>query len=145
MSGFSAIHDANRICNLIPQRPPIVLVDALLDFDQNALTASFTPSDTTLFVRDGLFTEPGIIEHMAQSVALHTGYACSLKGIEAPTGYIGSIGRCEIFNLPQIGDSLVSHVRILQEFAGITLVEIETFCAETPIASAQMKTVIAHD
>lgn len=145
MSGFSAIHDPVRIGNLIPQRAPIVLVDALLDFRADALRSSFTPSDQTIFAKDGFFTEPGIVEHMAQSVALHTGYAYFLKGIPAPTGYIGSIGRCEIFQLPPTNASLTSEVRILQEFAGVTLVEIETQHNGIRIASAQMKTVIAND
>ena len=39
------------------------------------------------------FVESGIIEHMAQSVALHTGYQFYLRKEQAPTGYIGSIKR----------------------------------------------------
>ncbi len=145
MSGFLAIHDPVRIGNLIPQRAPIVLVDALLDFSAQTLRSSFTPSDQTIFVKNGQFTEPGIVEHMAQSVALHTGYAYFLKGIPAPTGYIGSIGRCEIFGLPSTNRPLTSQVRIVQEFGGVTLVEIETHSNGVRIASAQMKTVIAND
>lgn len=145
MSGFSAIHDPVLIGNLIPQRSPIVLVDGLLDFSTDALRSSFTPSDQTIFAKAGWFTEPGIVEHMAQSVALHTGYAYFLKGIPAPTGYIGSIARCEIFQLPRTNTPIASEVRILQEFAGVTLVEIETHSDGIRIASAQMKTVIAND
>jgi len=145
MSGFSPIYDAVRIGNLIPQRAPIVLVDALLDFSAQALMSSFTPSDRTIFSKDGKFTEPGIVEHMAQSVALHTGYAYFLKGIPSPTGYIGSINRCEIFALPSTNAPLTSEVRILQEFGGITLVEIDTHSNGVRIASAQMKTVIVND
>ena len=80
---------------------------------------------------------------MAQSVALHTGYQFFLKNEIAPTGYIGSIKDIEIKKLPQINNTIQSNITILQEFGGITLVDIVTFLNNEEIASGQMKTVLA--
>ena len=87
--------------------------------------------------------ESGLLEHMAQSVAAHTGYGYYIRGEQAPTGYIGSIQKAELYRLPSVGEVLTSRVEIVQEFMGVTLVHIETYIAEECISSAQMKTVIA--
>ena len=80
---------------------------------------------------------------MAQSVALHTGYQFYLKQEPAPTGYIGSIKEIKINTLPKLGDEIQTTVTILQEFAGITLVDIVTTLEDQQIANGQMKTILA--
>jgi len=80
---------------------------------------------------------------MAQSVALHTGYQYYLIQEPAPTGYIGSIKDIEIKILPKLHDEIQTTVSILQEFGGITLVDIVTKLNNIEIATGQMKTVLA--
>jgi predicted hotdog family 3-hydroxylacyl-ACP dehydratase len=128
---------------LIPQKAPFVMVDKLLKFEESALTAGLTIPADNIFVQDGVFLESGIVEHMAQSVALYTGYQYYLKNEPAPTGYIGSIKDVEILELPQTGDDIVTDVSVLQEFMGITLVNIITKKNDIVIAKSQMKTVLA--
>jgi len=140
---MEAILDKTFVESLIPQKTPFVMVDKLLYFAENAITAGLTIPAGNIFVKDGRFTEPGIIEHMAQSVALYTGYQFYLKQEPAPTGYIGSIKEVTVLNLPFTGDELITEVNVLQEFMGITLVDIVTRCNDTEIAKSQMKTVLA--
>jgi len=66
-----------------------------------------------------------------------------LKNEPAPTGYIGSIKDIEIRQLPKLGDEIQTTVSILQEFAGVTLVDAVTKLNDIVIASGQMKTVLA--
>lgn len=129
--------------SLIPQKFPFVMVSQLLEYSPEKLIAAFIPSNSNIFVTNEVFQEGGLIEHMAQSVALHTGYQYFLKNEPAPTGYIGSIKSIDIFNLPKVGETIETHVFILQEFGGITLVDIQSFCNGIEIAKGQMKTVIA--
>jgi 3-hydroxyacyl-[acyl-carrier-protein] dehydratase len=131
------------IADLLPQKYPFVMVDTLVQYTNTTLHAAYTVPEGALFVQDGFFLEAGIVEHMAQSVALHTGYSYFLREEAAPTGYIGAINKVEISFLPKIGEVLESKVEILQEFLGITLVDIKTFVRGEFLASAQMKTVIA--
>lgn len=119
------------------------MVDALYVFEENALTAGLTVSDDNIFTENGKFKEPGIVEHMAQSVALYTGYQYHLKKEQAPTGYIGSIKEVSITRLPETGEKLITSVSVLQEFMGITLVDIVTSVNDEQIAKSQMKTVLA--
>lgn len=129
--------------SIIPQKAPFVMVDTLFAFTSYNIVAGFTIQSSNIFVEAGRFTESGIVEHMAQSVALYTGYQYYLKNEPAPTGYIGSIKDVVVLSLPPAGGELITTATILQEFMGITLVDIVTKCNSIQIASAQMKTVVA--
>lgn len=129
--------------NLIPQKKPFVMVDKLIDFSENYISAGLKIQKENIFVNKDIFQESGIIEHMAQTVALYTGYQYFLKKMPAPTGYIGSIKSVEISHLPKTGDEIETKVKVLQEFAGVTLVDISTFLNGNLLAVSQMKTIIA--
>jgi predicted hotdog family 3-hydroxylacyl-ACP dehydratase len=129
--------------NLLPQKFPFVMVDKMYSFTENSLVSGLKIKDDNIFSDHTFFLEAGLIEHMAQSVALHTGYDFFLKNEKAPTGYIGSIKEIQIKKLPKINDTIQSTVTIIQEFAGITLVDIVTTLNNEEIANGQMKTVLA--
>lgn len=134
-----------NIENLIPQKSPFVMVDALLGFSNTHVISSFKISESNILFKNQTLSEAGLIENMAQTVALHTGYDFFLKGEPAPTGYIGSIKDVQIATLPQLNDIINTEARILQEFMGVTLVEITVSNAKKEtIASSTMKTVIAN-
>ncbi len=138
-----ALYEKDFVESLIPQKFPFVMVDKLYKYTETTLIAGLEIKADNIFCKDGIFLEPGLIEHMAQSVALHTGYQFHLKKEAAPTGYIGSISGIAIAQLPKLGDEIQTTVNILQEFAGITMVEITTTLNGEIVASGQMKTVLA--
>ena len=137
------ITDKAFVEQLIPQKFPFVMIDKLLVFSENEITAGLTVTSENIFVSDSCFQESGLIEHMAQSVALYTGYQFYLKQEPAPTGYIGSIKSIEILQLPKTGSEIETTVNVLHEFMGVTLVEIISKVNNVEIARGQMKTVLA--
>lgn len=134
--------DQHFLESLIPQRFPFVMVNELSEYSENRLISGFKISEENIFVHDGVFQASGLIEHQAQSVALHTGYKFYLLGKDAPTGYIGAIKSFEAEVLPKAGDHLISEVEILSEVMGVTLVNIITKVNDITIAQSQMKTVV---
>ena len=138
-----ALLEKEMVENLLPQKFPFVMVDAMHSYTETSLVSGLKIQQDNIFVKNDIFLEAGLIEHMAQSVALHTGYQYFLRNEIAPTGYIGSIKEIEIKKLPQLNDNIQSEVTILQEFAGITLVNIVTTINNEEIANGQMKTVLA--
>jgi predicted hotdog family 3-hydroxylacyl-ACP dehydratase len=133
------------ISQLIPQKTPFVMVDTLLDFSSNHVVSSFKVVENNLFLKNNILLESGLIENMAQTVALHTGYDFFLKNETAPTGYIGSIKKIDILKLPLLNDIITTKVDILHEFNGVTMVAVKVFNAvNEEIASGEMKTVIAN-
>jgi len=140
---MESIIEKSLVQDLLPQKAPMTMADKLLLFEENHLVAGLTVTADNIFVQDGQLSESGIIEHMAQSVALYTSYGYHIKSKKAPEGYIGSIKEVTIIKLPAIGDSLVTEVDVLQEFMGITLVNIVTRVNDEVVAKSQMKTVLA--
>ncbi|HSP40457.1 MAG TPA: hypothetical protein VLN46_03415 [Gillisia sp.] len=137
------IIDSARILSLIPQKPPFVMVDALFEYtDLTGITGFIIPEDNIL-VKEDVFSEPGIIEHMAQSMSLHRGYQGFLGGLDKPkTGFIGVIKSVEIFELPKAGTRLRTYVEILHEVMNVTSVSARTEDENgTVLAVSEMKTV----
>src|SRR5690606_4404299 len=132
-----------KLLSLLPQRAPIVMVSSLESYGDNGLVSTFVVREGNMFVDGEKLVESGLLEHMAQSVALHTGCSYFLKGENAPVGYIGSMQNVEIHGLPRIGEKVFCAITILQEYMRVTLVEIETKLEDNIIACARMKTVIA--
>lgn len=132
-----------EILKMIPQRFPIVLVDSLYEYSSLSVKTGLLVSKDSLFVLEDVLQESGLLEHMAQSVALHTGYDYCVRNEKSPTGYIGSIQKVELYRMPRIGELIQTDVLIVQEFMGVTLVEIVSRVQQETIGVAQMKTVIA--
>lgn len=137
------ISNKEILLHCIPQRDPFVMVDALLSYTDTEVVAGLTTCTSGLFVKENKLQESGLIEHMAQTVALHTGFGYFIKKQEAPTGYIGSITNLSIHRLPLIDEKVQTKAVILHEFSGVTLVNIESTINGEIIAEGQMKTVIA--
>ncbi|ASW75636.1 FabZ [Chryseobacterium piperi] len=136
------ISDKDFIESLIPQRHPFVMVHELTEYSESHLVSGFIIKQENIFVQNGTFQASGLIEHQAQSVALHTGYKYYLLGKEAPTGYIGAIKSFDAEMLPKVGDLLKTEVTILNEVMGVTLVNCITKLNDVVIANSQMKTVV---
>ncbi|NPA08415.1 MAG: hypothetical protein GXO46_05465 [Chlorobi bacterium] len=134
--------DQDFVESLIPQRFPFVMVNSILEYSESHLISGFEIKEDNIFVQNGIFQASGLIEHQAQSVALHTGYKFYLLGKEAPTGYIGAIKTFEALRLPELGQKLTSEVSIINEMMGVTLVDIVTKLNDEVIAKSQMKTVV---
>lgn len=138
------IQEKGFIEGLIPQKDPFVMVDKLFHFSEKKIISGFTIPSTNLFVDKGCFMAAGLIEHMAQSVALYTGYQYYLKKEAPPTGYIGAIKSATILKLPKLGQELITTATILHEILGVTLVEVQVTYKGAIIATCEMKTVLAN-
>ena len=140
---MNTVFEKDFVENLLPQKFPFVMVDKMYSYTETALVSGLKIQSNNIFFQNQNLVESGLIEHMAQTVALHTGYQFFLKKEPAPTGYIGSIKDIEIKKLPKLNDEIQTTVSILQEFGGITLVDVVTTLNNEEIATGQMKTVLA--
>ncbi|HLV23281.1 MAG TPA: hypothetical protein VKY36_00695 [Moheibacter sp.] len=140
------ISSEESIIKLIPQRNPFVLVDSIYEHGDDEILSGFRiPRNHILVDSLGNFSEAGIIEHFAQSIALHQGYDFYLKNEPAPVGYIGSIKNIEIHQLPKAGQEIKTRIKILQQILGVTMVRGEVYLDNSVIANGEMRTIIARD
>lgn len=127
---------------LIPQRPPIVMVDTFYEADATSATTGLTILTNNIFCLDGHLQEPGLIEHVAQSAAAFAGYAPYTQGEAPKLGFIGEVKKFKINRLPQVGEHLRTSLKVLGEAAGVTLIAAETRVEDECVATCQMKIFI---
>ena len=100
------MYRAEQLYQLIPQRPPIVMVDVVWSATETEAETGLTVTADNIFVRNGHFREPGLIEHIAQSAAAFAGCGTFLRGEEPKLGFIGEIKDCVLNMLPEVGTQL---------------------------------------
>lgn len=135
----------SEVVELIPQRAPMVMVDTLYECSPSGAVTGLTVRDDSMFCRDGLLLPPGIVEHMAQSVALMSGYEGRVNRRPAVTGYIGSVKNLKVHFLPATGERLTCTVRITHAVGNILAVQGTVRCCGKDVASCEMKVVEQPD
>ncbi|HJD75662.1 MAG TPA: hydroxymyristoyl-ACP dehydratase [Bacteroides reticulotermitis] len=140
-----AIIQGVEILNLIPQRPPIVMVDSFFGIEENHSYSGLTVTADNLFCEAGKLQETGIIEHIAQSAAARIGFIYTQQGEKVPLGFIGSVDKLKIYNLPETGMNLFTEITVIQEVFDITLISAQVKVEEEIIAECRMKIFIKKE
>jgi len=141
----------DAVSALIPQKPPIEMVDTLWQNDDTTTISGFTIQASNIFCENGVFTEPGIIENIAQTAALRAGFTISLLAKDGtltgppPVGYIAAIKNLNIHQLPKVGSVLKTEIFIKQIIFDITLIDAKTTCNDELIATCEMKIFLKKD
>ena len=140
-----AIIHGEGILGLIPQRPPIVMVDSFFGIEENCSYSGLTVTSDNIFYEAGKLQEPGIIEHIAQSAAARIGFIYTRQGEKVLLGFIGSVDKLKIYNLPEVGIKLFTEITVVQEVFDITLVSAQVKAGEELIAECRMKIFIKKE
>ncbi len=135
-------NNAPDILSFIPQRPPFVMVDEILEVGESGIRSKFLIQTEKLFVEDGYLKEPGLVENIAQTAAARAGYIAKLKKKPVHVGYIGSIKNLQVFFLPKTGDELITEIAIEQQIFTVTLITGKIFCGDKIVAQCEMKIFI---
>lgn len=135
------MYTGEAIKKLIPQRDPIIMVDALVKVEGKVGNTTLLVRENNFFVEDGdrMMAEPGLIEHIAQSASAYVGYQYVERGEVAPIGYIGEVKKFHCYRRPRIGELLETTVTMGTEVNGITIVEGEVRVGDEVVADTQMK------
>lgn len=133
------IAQGEQILNLIPQRPPMVMIDKFFSALDGCSLTGLTVKDDNIFVKDGVLREPGLIENIAQSAAAGVGYVFSNSGKPIPLGFIGAVKNLKVYSLPVVGDELITDVKIEHEVFDITMISSRIKCNDALVAECEMK------
>lgn len=139
------ITDAALIKNLLPHREPMLMVDGLYYFDGIKCVAQLTILESNIFVENNSFSETGLIEHMAQSAALMTGYKYENQNLPVKEGFIASIKNLKINNLLHVNDIISTEVKITYEIANMTNVTLVSKRKNKIFATAEMTLVLKEN
>lgn len=131
------------IHELLPQQEPFVMISSLVRFDMQTTVTETVISADNLFVEDGVFTAPGIVENIAQTCAARIGYVNKYilkKGIQL--GFIGAIRDLKVKDLPKVGDTITTTISVIDSVFGMTLVDAVVLNNGAEVVSAQMKIAV---
>lgn len=135
---------------LIPQMPPMVMVDGLIAHNETASVSCFEIKPGNIFVSNGYLRFPGLIENIAQTCALRSGFAFSEAAKNAqgepaqpPVGFIGEVKNAMIYRLPKVGEVLHTKIDLLHTVFTASIVKGEVTVNGEAIASCEMKIFVA--
>ena len=116
---------ANRtdILQYIPQRNPIVMGHELLEANDDYVITQFAIEPDNVFLTSGSFAEPGMVENIAQTAAVHVGYQCTLKKLPIPIGYIAAVKDLKVMSLPKQNSTITTSVKVINKVLDITVVQ----------------------
>ena len=128
------------ILELLPQRPPFVMVDNLTDYSETQSTCCLTVRADNVFFEKGCLTAPGLIEHIAQTCAARLGYYnCYILKTGVRLGFIGEVKDLCILRLPREGELIETTITVVQEIFDVTLVTAEVRVGTEVIATTRLK------
>ena len=127
------------IQTLLPQRPPMVMVDRLLHCDPVVTETEFTVREDNILADDGRLSACGLIENIAQTCAARMGYINLSNGKEVRVGVIGALREMEVHVLPAIGSTVKTRIEVSDEVFGMTLATAESRCGDTLLVSGTIK------
>lgn len=131
-----------NIQDLIPQRPPFVMVDKALSYSDTGFCTGFRIQPDNIFIENGLFKEPGLVENIAQTAAARAGYVSKAENKPVQVGYIGAVNSLEIRSLPKTGDELITEIAIENQIFDVTLISGKITCNNETIVQCKMKIFI---
>ena len=127
---------------LIPQRPPFVMIDQLVGFDEKSTRTAFQVRSDNIFVVNGELREPGLVENIAQTAAARAGYTSQQENKPVLVGFIGAVKDLHVFDLPKTGDILETEISIENQVFDATLISGKVKCNGVIFAECEMKIFI---
>lgn len=133
-----------NIADFIPQRPPMVMIDEHVSTEGNETISILEIRADNIFCENGIFTESGLIENIAQTAALNSGYLFSKEmrsglAVKPPLGYIGGIKNLRIHFLPEVGKRIETKIKIETEIMDVAVAKGAVTCDGKPVADCEMK------
>lgn len=129
---------------LIPQEKPMIMVDSLIHNEALKTITGFYIDRGNLFSENGKFTAEGLIENMAQSAALRTGWI-AMQGhvpdqdFTPPVGVIGAVKNFKLHALPRIETTITTEIRIEAEIMNATIVKGRVMQDDKVLAEGELK------
>ena len=107
------------ILKYLPHRPPMQMVDTITLINDTSIVTCFQIKEDCIFLDKGYFTESGLIENMAQTCSAIVGqffFDKNDEGSKKIIGYISAIKKAEIFDLPQVTQTIRTEASLLSRY-----------------------------
>ncbi|MEP6726267.1 MAG: 3-hydroxyacyl-ACP dehydratase [Bacteroidota bacterium] len=133
-----------NIESLIPQKQPFVMIDELTGADGGFTRTRLQVRADNIFVENGVLTEPGLLENIAQTAAARAGYEANKDKAPVRVGYIGAVKNFEVIDLPAVGDIIETEIVIGNQVFDVSVIKGTITCGARVIAKCEMKIFIKN-
>lgn len=136
-----------QIRKILPQRPPFLLLDKVIDFEAHKSLIGYKNITGTEEFSNVHFEEcaiyPGVflIEMAAQASALLlilSEQEADSMDKETTFGLLGNVQQFQFLNIVTPGDSLKVHVFMLKEIKNMAITKVDITCEEKLVAKGQL-------
>ena len=131
-----------NILELVPQRAPFLMVDGVIESDEQKTITSFYIKEDNILVKDGRFSEAGLIENIAQTAAARAGITAARKHQPVVIGYIAAVQNLEIIALPETNTTIHTEITADNEILNVLLISGKATCNGMLLAKCNMKIFI---
>lgn len=128
-----------EVLDLIPQRPPFVMIDRLTKCSFEDATTELLVRPDNILVDDGALSTTGLMENMAQTCAARLGWLNLHNNQGIQIGVIGEVRNCKFLRLPKVNEQLTTSIHIIEDLGVITLADATVKIGAEEIASCRMK------
>lgn len=129
----------------IPQAAPFEMIDELISASEQGSRSQLTIREENIFVVNGFFTEPGIIENMAQTAAAGIGYqAMKTHQTRPPIGFIGQIKNLYIYQLPKVGSQIATDIQVENALMNVKVLKSKVYFGQQLIAEGSFKVFVEN-
>ena len=123
----------------IPQRHPFVMVDKLLFVDDAHARTAFSIKAGNILCEDGILSEAGLLENIAQTAAAGAGYNAIRNKKTVNVGYIVAVKNFEILFLPNVDDDLITDIVVEGQVLNFMMIAGKILCNDKPVAQCEMR------
>jgi predicted hotdog family 3-hydroxylacyl-ACP dehydratase len=142
---MTATFPVENIQPLIPQAPPFVMIDAIVKSEATLTRSTLKIKAENIFVENGLFREPGLLENIAQTAAAGVGFEAQKENRPAPIGYIGAVKNFEVFSLPKVGSTVETEIFVSNRIFDVTVITGKVWYDNILLAQCEMKIFVQPD
>jgi predicted hotdog family 3-hydroxylacyl-ACP dehydratase len=120
------------------------MIDRLVCSDADVTRTSFKITGDNIFVIDGRFREPGLLENIAQTAAARAGDLALREQRPVAIGYIGAVKNLEIGELPGVGDELITEIKMEEPLFDVVVISGKVWCRGSVAAQCEMKIFVQN-
>ena len=132
-----------NIQDLLPQRPPFVMVDRMISFTPGKVVTQLTVREDNIFSSGGRFTVSGLNENIAQTCASRMGYLSRMNEGNVKLGFIGAIDSFKVYRTPLVGETIETTMEVIEEVFNIVLARAAVRIGDEVLAEAKLKIALS--
>ena len=132
-----------NVLDLLPQRPPFIMIDRLVFSDEVVTTTKFLVRSDNIFMEGDVLNACALVENIAQTCAARMGYINYVNHEKVRIGFIGSIRNLNILRPVRLGELLTTSIEVKEEVMQLTLVEASVRVGDETVVTAEMKIALS--